>query len=441
MRNISDRAKEQYVKGSAKKILTLDFGDDRVYTNSQIVSESMSLNEILCDDDNIKFQVCPNSKFEITIADDVSDLMNAPFSAYIEIDNDAETKLPLGTFMVAEIEKNSGKPYRKITAYCGVKNMDKDVSTFYNNYSTANVTMAQFTIMLLQIMGYNQALIDRIKINSMPNANIRIGNFPEVSSITAGELLNYVCELNGVFMRDTQLGYLEVFSLKPQSALFPSEELYPSEDLFPAEIDASINLSNFTPSNNPGAYYNLLRRLPTISDYITQPINGVAIEANNEMYYMTDGATNPYYISNNYLALGNDNIPQMAQNLASAINGLDYRPSELECVGLPFLQLGDWVLASGKEDAIFMPILERTLSGIQMLIDQYEAKGTEYLNNDTTSIDSRLSRVEKDVVYLKNQSSAVTMLSNTDYNIDELVRRLEEQEARIQELENQLGGN
>ena len=72
-----------------------------------------------------------------------------------------------------------------------------------------------------------------------------------------------------------------------------------------------------------------------------------------------------------------------AKPLFQQIYKLQYVPTNIVCSGKPYLEVGDYISFtvdnddSSKSKEIIIPLLSRTLKGIQSLKDTLEAKGNE----------------------------------------------------------------
>lgn len=374
MLNISQELKDLLKKDSVHKRLIIRFpnGEHDDITNDQILTESMVLKELLCSQDELHFGTCNTTKFEVTIAEVVANIKGCVIRPVIALNN---SEIPLGIYTVSEVEKNAGKPYKKITAYNRMRLFDKDVKSWYGNLKFP-MTLKSFRDSLCSHVGLQQVS------TTLVNDNLSLQQTLDATQVINGlELIQAVCEINGVFGDISRDGKFKYVTLNTNYGLYPSEDLYPSNDLYPNEGE----------SERVDA---VLKSIPVIDDYETAMINGVAI-GDNDVYYETDSHTNPYIIKDNILLYDRQDLKSVADKIASKINGIFYRPAEITAVGLPYLELGDSVVCSRKADFVQTFILERTLKGIQSLTDVYQAKGQEFFNKDYNSIGNRLKRLNR----------------------------------------------
>ena len=102
----------------------------------QIYLESLSLEESICDSDNIVFGKCNSSIFKIRVADFVEDIDGAEMDVYVTFTN-AELgtvlNVPFGKYIVQSTERTSDRRWRDITATDYMTKFDTDISDWYNN--------------------------------------------------------------------------------------------------------------------------------------------------------------------------------------------------------------------------------------------------------------------------------------------------------------------
>jgi hypothetical protein len=75
---------------------------------------------------------------------------------------------------------------------------------------------------------------------------------------------------------------------------------------------------------------------------------------------------------------GNFTVPHvddMLANMFAAISGVSYVPHSTEAIGMPWMECGDRISVITNEGSFETIIFSRTLSGLQVLSDLYEAYG------------------------------------------------------------------
>lgn len=367
MINISNELKELYRSGNGRKKLNISIsGSKTTITNSNIVSESMSIKQSLSDDENIKFGSCNSTSFEITVAGITEDLIGKEIQPKLLVDSDT-TKLLLGTFTVESSKKEVGRPFRKITAYDRMKKLSVDVGEWYRGL-VFPVTVKDLRDGLCGHVGLNQVKatlpFDSMEINK---------TIDDDGAINGLDLMHGICELNGCFGNISRNGEFEY-----------------------------VYLSTGDPVDTLNG---ILKSYPQCEDYKTSAIDGVTIKfTDSDITYQSTSHTNPYIITDNYLIADKTEaeLISIANTIAEKINGISYRPATIESVGQPYFDLGDKLSfndESGNLDTTY--ILKREINGIQALTDSIEARGEEYIQQDVNSVIGQLAKLNSDNGRLK----------------------------------------
>lgn len=367
MMNVSNELKELYRNGNGRKKLNISIsGSKTTITNSNIVSESMSIKESLCDDENIKFGSCNSTSFEITVAKITEDLIGKEIQPKLLVDSDT-TELPLGLFTVESSKKEVGRPFRKITAYDRMKKLSVDVSEWYRGLEFP-VTVKALRDGLCGNVGLEQVE------TTLPFDSMEINKtLDDDGTINGLDLMQGICELNGCFgniSRDGKFEYVYLSTGDPVDTL-----------------------------------NGILKSYPQCEDYKASAINGVTIKfTDSDITYQSTSHTNPYIITDNYLIADKteEELISIANTIAGKINGISYRPAAIESVGQPYFDLGDKVSfndESGNLDTTY--ILKRKINGIQALTDSIEASGEEYIQQDVNSVVGQLAKLNSDNGRLK----------------------------------------
>ena len=164
MLDITDEIKQLYNLDSVNKTLILEFYEKKTdnvamltLSNENIISESMVLNESICDSETLEFGSVFASKFEIDLFNIDADLMGFYLKVYMVISN-TEYKMPLFNGKVESSKLQNNRRKRHIIAYDDVYNvLDTDITDWYvglaNSYSTQAYTIKNFREMLLDYLG------------------------------------------------------------------------------------------------------------------------------------------------------------------------------------------------------------------------------------------------------------------------------------------------
>lgn len=212
----------------------------------------------------------------------------------------------------------------------------------------------------------------RVKAKKQDGYNLYLPEKYPVDSVQS--LVQSVCELRGLMGKPSRFGGYEFISLASNfSALYPHIELFPSASLFPR--------GNIGIKMDGGLY----SRLWYDDDY-TLPFGKIECNYNNGtedvkgIYYLSgfdDSSPSDSYqtlvIENNALinatTISDADMNTIFEEIASNISGVVYMPLEVDMKGRPDLEAGDVVEITTTEGHITSLVLERTLTGIQMLID------------------------------------------------------------------------
>ena len=163
---------------------------------------------------------------------------------------------------------------------------------------------------------------------------------------------------------------------------YPRTTLYPQRTIYPGEVTTTSQ--NFKDIGR--TYINA-----NYGENETDTINMCKFIGPDEKI-IEASQTSSFLYPNEYISQNNIYIKynvdightksEYADNFLTAIKDIKYYPYQLECRGLPYIEVGDYIVFSPINDdkgssPIKVPILTRTLTGIQSLKDKYEAKGTE----------------------------------------------------------------
>ena len=131
MIEVSEALKTAYKRDSVHKSLVIRFLDGSLpdITNGNIIAESMVLDEILCDEEQIKFGLCNASTFSIQVANINVNIKGKDIAPVLIIDGE---ELPLGIFTIQKVEKMQGKAYKTIYAIDYMDIVNSDVTEWYN---------------------------------------------------------------------------------------------------------------------------------------------------------------------------------------------------------------------------------------------------------------------------------------------------------------------
>lgn len=346
-------------------------GDDVNISNAELCDNNLNLHEAICSEAQLRFGACESSCLKFTTYD-MSDALIGKTLTYTMTPAGSTTPLRIGKYRVTGNTLDSDGLKRNVTAWDDMKRiLSTDLTAWYEAL-TFPMTIKNFRDALATALGVTQ------ETTTLVNDDIIINR--TVSGTTSGgDWLPAVCEINGVFGhigRDDKLHYVKL----PRSNTF--------------EVNASEYSSFKKESVN------------------ARGINKLIVRAEESDIGATAGTgTNTYVVQGNILVLGLNaaTLQTVANNLYSQINGLPYRPLSLEVYGDPCVEVGDAFTVTDANNATYSSfVLERTLSGIQAMVDKYQADGSEYIkqpvlgiNAEFKNIKGRVNRISTDVEGIK----------------------------------------
>lgn len=362
MININDDTKNAYKSDVSHKEVVIRIPDANItLTNEDIVSESLELKEAIENSGNLSFQGCIAASLKLECFQLVDDTLEGMWiEADITADN-TET-IPLFRGYIQEVTNLTHEEFTtQIRAYDALYKINNtDVTSWYNGL-TFPMTVNAFRNSFFTRVGVTQVA------DYLPNDGITIQKTLDDKVIMGSKIVKAICQINGRFGRISRTGLFEYVHLtEAAEALYPAEDLYPSEDIYPSDENAVDNVSK--------AHYTSI----SFENYRVASIDKVQVVAKSGQIISTAGSgSNIFTLKDNFLVWGlsQQNLNAIARNLYNTIQGLWYTPSSIKCLGLPYIECGDFVLMSARLSILRAYVLSRTLKGIQAITDSYKADG------------------------------------------------------------------
>ena len=375
--------KEKFWKSSIPKDITITFIDGDIIDNTGLESESMEIREAICSDRNLVFGSCNATEIRFTTHNVTRPKTGQTFTVSMVVDNDTAHPLALGTYKVASDVPTADRSKREITGYDALYDIiNADVAAWYNALfaNTASVTVSAMRASLAAHFNL------QTETQTLVNDSVTVTKTIDPKTLSGRDVLAAIGEITGTFPHITRAGKLKYVSLDPNmGALYPSNTLYPSDNLFPkASAGQSISKAWYIP---PLKY----------EDYTVNKITGVVVRTETEDVGTTVGTTaNAYIVNGNFLLFGKTaaELAPIATALFNAIKDISYRPYECNCIGNPCLEVGDIVRMATKAVRVDSYILQRTLTGINSLKDNYIAEGNKNRPSEINSISSQFTSLE-----------------------------------------------
>lgn len=425
-------------KSSVDKQLKIVCQDGTILTNKNFSSTSsdFSLSESLCSDSKLSFGKCESSCLKIKIANTVNSLKGQTLQVTETLGNNDDIPFKIGTYIVDEDTLTSDKKYRNITAYdrlYSVSSMNvsdwysklfpskqvpliryenvtkewkytdidgKEVTEYYEElepityYQTEyeSITLKAFRDSFFKYIGLTQ------QSTTLVNDDMKVSKSVDDIDLTAKDVLEAICEINGVFgkmSRDDVFTYVE---LKPFSrGLFPSKTLYPNSSLFPRKPG-----NTDTRRLQMGEYKTL-----QVGDTNFEQITKLQIrQSEDDIGYIAGDDTGvSYIIQGNFLTYssGTDELKTIANNILSKISKVIFNPVNITLQGNPCVETGDTIRIIDTNNKIYKSyVLQRTLTGIQMVMDSIISEGDQSL--------AEVNGIHHDILKLQGKTNELSRL-------------------------------
>lgn len=362
MIKVTDATKAAWKSDAAHKEIEIRIPEaDITLSNEDIVSESLELKEAIESSGNLSFQGCIAASLKVecfTLVDDTLEGM------WIEADIIADNTqtIPLFRGYISEVTNQTHEEFTTvIRAYDALYKINNtDVTSWYNGLSFP-MTVQAFRNSFFNRVGVTQVA------DYLTNDGIAIQKTIEDKVIMGSKIIKAICQINGRFGRISRTGRFEYVHLtEAAEALYPAEDLYPDDDIYPSDENAVDNVLK--------AHYSAI----SFENYRVASIDKVqVIDKSGQIAASAGSGTNIFTLKDNPLVWGlsSANLQAVARNLYNTVQGLWYTPSEVKCVGLPYVECGDFVLMSARLSIIRSYVLSRTLKGIQAITDSFKAPG------------------------------------------------------------------
>lgn len=425
-------------KSSVDKQLKIVCQDGTILTNKNFSSTSsdFSLSESLCSDSKLSFGKCESACLKIKIANTVNSLKGQTLQVTETLDNKNDVPFKLGTYIVDEDTLTSDKKYRNITAYdrlYSISSMNvsdwysklfpskqvpliryenvtkewkytdidgKEVTEYYDElepityYQTEyeSITLKAFRDSFFKYIGLTQ------QSTTLVNDDMKVSKSVDDIDLTAKDVLEAICEINGVFgkmSRDDVFTYVE---LKPFSrGLFPSKTLYPNKSLFPRKPGNAD-----TRRLEMGEYKTL-----QVGDTNFEQITKLQIrQSEDDIGYIAGDDTGvTYIIQGNFLtySAGTDELKTIANNVLSKISKVIFNPVNITLQGNPCVETGDTIRIIDTNNKVYKSyVLQRTLTGIQMIMDSIISEGDQSL--------AEVNGIHHDILKLQGKTNELSRL-------------------------------
>lgn len=425
-------------KSSVDKQLKIVCQDGTILTNKNFSSTSsdFSLSESLCSDSKLSFGKCESACLKIKIANTVNSLKGQTLQVTETLGNNDDVPFKIGTYIVDEDTLTSDKKYRNITAYDRLYSVSSiNVSEWYNNlFPTKQVPLIRYENVTkewtytgidgkeiteyyeeLEPITYYQTEYESITLKAfrdsffkyigltqqsttLVNDNMKVSKSVDNIDLTAKDVLEAICEINGVFgkmSREDVFIYVELKSFS--RGLFPIKTLYPNKSLFPTK-PGNVDTRRL----QMGEYKTL-----QVGDTNFEQITKLQIrQSEDDIGYIAGDDTGvSYIIQGNFLTYssGTDELKTIANNVLSKISKVIFNPINITMQGNPCVETGDTIRIIDTNNKVYMSyVLQRTLTGIQMLMDSIISEGDQSL--------AEVNGIHHDIIKLQGKTNELSRL-------------------------------
>lgn len=406
MYRVDDDTKNAYKSDVSFKNIEVRIPDANItLTNDDILADSLELKEAIESEDNLSFQGCIAASFKIECFNLVDDTLEGKWIE-CDITADETETIPLFRGYISEVTNQTHEEFTtEIRAYDALYTINNsDVTNWYNGL-TFPITVINLRNSFFSYFGITQ------EADYLTNDAMSVNKTIEDKVITGSRIIKSICQINGVYGRISREGKFQyVHLVEGTEALYPREDLFPADDLYPSAENAldNVNKAHFTAIS--------------FENYRVSPITKVQIVDKEGQIATTSGSgDNIFTIKDNPLVWDKpaSELAPVATNLYNTIQGLWYTPSNIECVGLPYVECGDFVLMAARRSIIRAYVLSRTLKGIQILTDTYEANGDKtqptYIPDVVTKVNANAAAISTETTRATTSEGGLqTGINNTN---------------------------
>ncbi len=401
---VSERVKEAYNLDSTNKYVSILFPEiNREVMPEQIEMESLRLNESVMAGSNVEFVGGISSVFQIRIWKLQEDVKGKRITVRMHTDGTGDEPVTLFNGIVDSAVKQGNRQIKEITAYDELYTKGSiNVSEWYKSLEFP-ITLKNIRDSLFAYVGLGQVETD------LPNDTVQIKKQYNPESLQALSVIKAICQINGVFGIINRQGMFE-YRIPPSgeeagtTAPYPSVTMFPSGRLFPStEAQAGMQAECFS-------FYKELSH----EEFVVKPVDMVTIRNSEDdggvSYTEGDGTgSNNYIIQGNMFSYGLEKsvLMGMAERIYRNVGGFTYIPFSSDNNGLPYIECGldavSYVMIDyGRSDdgnTVYEQkafcVLNRELTGIQALRDNYSAQGEEYQTEFITDLQTQIDILKK----------------------------------------------
>lgn len=388
-----------FLKDKADKELMIVSDDGLTNISStELHQQQFELTESLCSESELRFGSCEASMIKFTVNNVFIDMTGKWLTVTMIVEGHADKPFQIGRYKVFSDTASGDRTTRDIVAYDAmydIVNADAaSMARWYNEVlpnANSTITLRDFRTRFISYFGLQQVLPQ----DGLVNDGMIVEKTIEPEQISGKDIVTAICEINGCFGhigRDGKFYYIYL----PQNieGLYPRNDLFPSNSIFPKEPVTS-------PVGAKGSYIDV-----DWENFKTASINKLQIrqKENDIGVVIRESGDNCYIIEDNFLVYGknHDELWRIANNIFNKITKIIYRPLiKADVKGNPCFEVGDPIRIVTKYKLVETYILQRTLTGIQALRDNYKSDGVEKYSEQVNGI-------HKSILQLKGKTNTIT---------------------------------
>ena len=364
-------ANNLFLDDSIEKRISIVSDDETInLTNADIHSEQFTLKESICSETSLKLGVESNS-VEFTIDNTPPSMTGKWLTITITPYNrngTAGTAMALGRFKVFSDKPSGDRQTRTIVAY------DKLFYVCKKNYKRWYRRVAFASSTTLTIKQFRDAFFEKIGITqktaTLSNDGVSIKKVKVPSKLTGKDILNAICEINGVFGHIARDGEFQYLTLSTNTAATSIAKTYTIKVEYEDNALAAVDRVEMLGKDGE----------------IVASIGSAE-----------DAYTNKYTIDNNFIINGMGGKPyyeSALQAMRTNIATLSFVPLSAEMKGHPRYEVGDRITYNVGNTTKTSFIMNRTMTGVQALYDTYDSNTEEYYSNEPNAVNTKTAQMQ-----------------------------------------------
>lgn len=383
MINVSATNKALYKRNNILKQYKAVFTDTSIstITHGKIIANSVKIYRQLSTKDALVFGSCNASYITAKLVNVTTKLKGKQFTLYQTINN---TDIPYGVYIVDDETNCKDGISKDIKAYDLMTKFDIDISSWYNGL-TFPLSKKAFRESLCAYCGVQVESVTLINDSMMIEKTI-----DAQTGLIGRDVLKCCCEMGACFGVMSNTGTLK-----------------------------HITLSTTVRDTITKGMYRALE----YAAYSIKRIDKIQIhESEDDVGGIYGTGTNCYKITGNFLCYGKStsDLQTYAQNISSVVfNIAEYVPIDLDCIGLPYLECGDFIKVKYGNTELSTYIMNYIISGEQALSGKITSSGDEYHqeeNGINVVIKQLKSKTHKLINTVEEMSSQISELDITTGN-------------------------